>query len=121
MSVAKNKKIGEQSRLNVRLSPEIKARVAKAATIIGQDLTEFAAATLRGPRPPAHIDEINSARNDQRFDAPFQKIERHAFGALSFVAGRESRAHEHRGHPHQHRQRPGDKPGALVFGDGAAM
>ena len=46
MSVVKNKTVSEQSRLNFRLSPEIKARVAKAASLIGQDLTEFAIATL---------------------------------------------------------------------------
>lgn len=34
------------SRLNVRLSPEIKARITRAAHILGQDLTEFAARTL---------------------------------------------------------------------------
>jgi uncharacterized protein (DUF1778 family) len=44
MSVVKS--INEQSRLNFRLASEIKERVAKAATIIGQDLTEFAIATL---------------------------------------------------------------------------
>ena len=35
-----------QSRLNVRLSPEIKERITRAASILGQDLTEFAAVTL---------------------------------------------------------------------------
>jgi uncharacterized protein (DUF1778 family) len=46
MSVVKHKTVSEQSRLNFRLSPEIKARVARAAGVIGQDLTEFAVATL---------------------------------------------------------------------------
>ncbi len=46
MSIVKNKNTREQSRLNFRLAPEIKARVARAATIVGQDLTEFAVATL---------------------------------------------------------------------------
>ena len=36
----------EQSRLNVRLSPTIKERITKAAALSGQDLTEFAVATL---------------------------------------------------------------------------
>jgi uncharacterized protein (DUF1778 family) len=44
MSVVKS--INEQSRINFRLASEIKERVARAATIIGQDLTEFAIATL---------------------------------------------------------------------------
>ncbi len=44
MSVVKS--INEQSRINFRLASEIKERVAKAATIVGQDLTEFAIATL---------------------------------------------------------------------------
>lgn len=46
MTVVKNKNAREQSRLNFRLAPEIKARVARAATIVGQDLTEFAVSTL---------------------------------------------------------------------------
>ena len=36
----------EQSRLNFRLAPEIKAKVARAAALTGQDLTEFAVSTL---------------------------------------------------------------------------
>ncbi len=39
-------KISGQSRLNFRLAPEIKERVARAASLSGQDLTEFAVATL---------------------------------------------------------------------------
>ncbi len=46
MPIVKNKNTREQSRLNFRLAPEIKARVARAATIVGQDLTEFAVSTL---------------------------------------------------------------------------
>lgn len=34
------------SRLNVRISPEIKARIQRAASILGQDLTEFTSNTL---------------------------------------------------------------------------
>jgi uncharacterized protein (DUF1778 family) len=36
----------EQSRMNIRLAPAIKERVARAAALSGQDLTEFAVATL---------------------------------------------------------------------------
>lgn len=36
----------DQSRLNVRLSTEIKARISRAAALTGRDLTEFAVATL---------------------------------------------------------------------------
>lgn len=46
MAVVKNKSVSEQSRLNFRLAPEIKSRVVRAATIVGQDLTEFAVSTL---------------------------------------------------------------------------
>ena len=46
MSLVKNKSKAEQSRLNFRLTPEIKSRVVRAATIVGQDLTEFAVSTL---------------------------------------------------------------------------
>jgi uncharacterized protein (DUF1778 family) len=35
-----------QSRLNFRLAPNVKERVARAAALSGQDLTEFAVATL---------------------------------------------------------------------------
>ncbi len=40
------KNIREQSRMNFRLAPEIKERVARAASLAGQDLTEFAVTTL---------------------------------------------------------------------------
>ncbi len=46
MSDVKNKNGREQSRMNFRLAPEIKVRVARAATIVGQDLTEFAVSTM---------------------------------------------------------------------------
>lgn len=36
----------EQSRMNIRLAPTIKERVARAAALSGQDLTEFAVSTL---------------------------------------------------------------------------
>ena len=36
----------KQSRLNFRLPPEIKDRIARAAAITGSDLTEFAVAAL---------------------------------------------------------------------------
>lgn len=37
----------QPSRLNFRLAPEVKARVARAAALAGQDLTEFAVAALQ--------------------------------------------------------------------------
>ena len=46
METVKNKIAREQSRLNVRLAPEIKEKIARAATIYGQDLTEFAVSVL---------------------------------------------------------------------------
>src|SRR5437016_13030967 len=46
MSVTKERIAVNQSRLNVRLSPEVKDRIVRAASILGQDLTGFAAATL---------------------------------------------------------------------------
>jgi uncharacterized protein (DUF1778 family) len=36
----------EHSRMNIRLAPAVKERVARAAALSGQDLTEFAVATL---------------------------------------------------------------------------
>ena len=45
VAVLEKKKI-INSRLNVRLSPEVKARIARAAHILGQDLTEFTSSTL---------------------------------------------------------------------------
>ena len=38
--------VTEQSRMNIRLALTVKERVARAATLSGQDLTEFAVATL---------------------------------------------------------------------------
>lgn len=46
METVKKNSAREQSRLNVRLAPEIKERIVRAATIYGQDLTEFAVSTL---------------------------------------------------------------------------
>ena len=46
MPIVKERKKPQQSRLNVRVSPEIKARIARAADILDQDLTEFAVSTL---------------------------------------------------------------------------
>lgn len=41
-----DKKASSQSRLNFRLAPEIKKRIARAAALTGRDLTEFAVAAL---------------------------------------------------------------------------
>lgn len=46
MSVVSEKPSKSYSRLNVRLSSEIKLRIQKAAHILGQDLTEFTEDTL---------------------------------------------------------------------------
>ena len=46
MSIVVEKSKSNQNRLNVRLGPDLKARVTRAAYILGQDLTEFATATL---------------------------------------------------------------------------
>lgn len=35
-----------RSRLNIRIAPEIKERIQRAANILGQDLTEFTSSTL---------------------------------------------------------------------------
>lgn len=46
MEAVKNKSSRQQSRLNFRLAPEVKEKIARAASIYGQDLTEFAVSTL---------------------------------------------------------------------------
>lgn len=47
MSVNKQKKQTlEVNRMNFRLSPEIKAKIVRAAAITGQQLTDFAVSTL---------------------------------------------------------------------------
>lgn len=48
MSVAKRKKVTmrNKDRMNFRLDPEIKERVARAAAITGQGLTDFAVSAL---------------------------------------------------------------------------
>ena len=45
VSVLEKKNVAN-SRLNVRLSPDVKARISRAAHILGQDLTEFTSSTL---------------------------------------------------------------------------
>lgn len=48
MSAANTKKVRTENkdRLNFRLDPEIKARVVRAAAVTGQEVTDFAVATL---------------------------------------------------------------------------
>jgi uncharacterized protein (DUF1778 family) len=46
MALVKENPLNEHSRLNVRLSKDIKARIQRAANILGQDLTEFTKDTL---------------------------------------------------------------------------
>ena len=48
MAAVKAKKVTTRNkgRMNFRLDPEIKARVARAAAISGQELTDFAVSTL---------------------------------------------------------------------------
>ena len=46
MQIVADKPLIAKSRLNVRLTPEIKLRIDQAAAILGQDLTEFATSTL---------------------------------------------------------------------------
>lgn len=43
---AKNRQTSEKDRMHFRLDPKIKARVARAAAITGQGLTDFAVSTL---------------------------------------------------------------------------
>lgn len=48
MAIAKQKKVmtRNKDRMNFRLDPEIKERVARAAAITGQELTDFAVSAL---------------------------------------------------------------------------
>ena len=46
MPIVKRTVTSANSRLNFRLTPEIKSRVARAAAVVGQDLTKFAVAAL---------------------------------------------------------------------------
>ncbi|HXU35301.1 MAG TPA: DUF1778 domain-containing protein [Blastocatellia bacterium] len=43
---AKKQQTGQKDRMHFRLDPKIKARVARAAAITGQGLTDFAVSTL---------------------------------------------------------------------------
>ena len=51
MAVAKAKKVStvNKDRMHFRLAPDIKARVARAASITGQGLTDFAISALSEP------------------------------------------------------------------------
>jgi len=68
MGIVLEKKSRPQSRLNVRLSPEVKARIARAAHILGQDLTEFASITLnsRADEVIAENEEFALSEKDRR-------------------------------------------------------
>ena len=46
MPIVKRTVTSANSRLNFRLTPEIKSRVPRAAAVVGQDLTKFAVAAL---------------------------------------------------------------------------
>jgi len=46
MALTTEKKNTRESRLNVRLASDLKARIRRAANVLGQDLTEFAVSTL---------------------------------------------------------------------------
>jgi uncharacterized protein (DUF1778 family) len=46
INTASKKSSAAPSRLNVRLAPEVKTRIERAAALTGRDLTEFAVATL---------------------------------------------------------------------------
>ncbi len=70
----------EYSRLNIRIAPEIKAKMKRAANILGQDLTEFASSILN--REAQQVintnDELVLSESDYKFfiealDRPAQK------------------------------------------------
>lgn len=71
------------SRLNIRISPEIKARVERAARILGQDLTEFTSNTLNQQAQEVieSHDQILLSESDYRY----------FLEALNKPAGRPSR------------------------------
>jgi uncharacterized protein (DUF1778 family) len=46
MAVITKKEEAGRSRLNIRISSDVKSRISRAAHILGQDLTEFTVSTL---------------------------------------------------------------------------
>jgi len=77
MLVTKEKSSINQSRLNIRLSREVKDRVARAASILGQDLTEFASFTLND-RAEEVIEKhtlLELSREDHKFFLEFMARE----------------------------------------------
>ncbi len=77
MSITIEKAALGKSRLNVRLSPEVKVRIARAASILGQDLTEFAAVTLndRAEEVLERHFTLELSREDHRFFIDFMAKE----------------------------------------------
>jgi len=77
MLVTKEKPSTTQNRLNVRLSREVKDRVARAASILGQDLTEFASVALND-RAEEVIERhtlLELSREDHKFFLDFMARE----------------------------------------------
>ena len=66
---AKKPSTGEKGRMHFRLDPKIKERVARAAAIAGQGLTDFAVSTLseKADEILERHDSIVLTRDDYRF------------------------------------------------------
>lgn len=78
MPSVKEKSPHASSRLNIRIAPEIKARIQRAAALLGQDLTEFASNTLN-----LHAKEIIESYDqivlsEKDFDVFVEALERPA-------------------------------------------
>ena len=114
MSVARAKKKRDQaarephsseSRLNFRLGGEIKLRVARAAALSGQDLTEFAVATL-SEKADQVIERYNSLLiNSEDYSFFLQVLDEENFGsepsARSQAAAEKYRQGSRKGVRHQ--------------------
>lgn len=85
----KNRSRSKPSRLNIRLSSDIKDKVMRAAAILGQDLTEFTVSTL-GQRASEIIEsheQILLSEKEYEFflnymDKPARKPSRYSMKAL---------------------------------------
>lgn len=69
MSVVKNISRSTPGRMNIRMAVEVKERIAKAAALSGQDLTEFAVVTLseKAAEIIARHDQLLLSSEDYQF------------------------------------------------------
>lgn len=78
MLATKNKTRSKPSRLNIRISTDVKDRVARAASLLGQDLTEFTVSTLGERASEVIAKHEHIVLSDQEYQFFLELMERPA-------------------------------------------